>query len=118
MRDVIRLRHCSKRTKEGYTNWIEHCIYFHDIRHPAEMDGPEALVHLSGVNRMMAWLCCGFGLRLRVWLHLLVSRTEEQEKTCSLLVQADSIDTCLHAWQTIAVLPDSTGKHSWLLLPD
>ena len=77
VRDAIRLKHCSIRTEEGYTNWIKCYIYFHTIRHPAEMDGPQVLGHPWGETRMMARLFHGFSSRLTEWLRLLVSRTEQ-----------------------------------------
>ena len=76
VRDAIRLKPCSIRAQEGYTNWTKRYIYFHIIRHPAETDGPQVLGHPWGVNRMMARLFYGFSLRLTEWLRLLVSRTE------------------------------------------
>ena len=50
VRDAIRLKHYSIRTEEAYADRIKRYIYFHDIRHPAEMGAPEVrafLVHLA-----------------------------------------------------------------------
>ena len=37
VRDAIRFKHHSIRTEEAYVNWVKRYIYFHDVRHPAEM---------------------------------------------------------------------------------
>jgi len=50
VRDVIRLKHYSIRTEEAYVDWVKRYIYFHGIRHPAEMGAPEVqafLTHLA-----------------------------------------------------------------------
>jgi integron integrase len=50
VRDAIRLKHYSIRTEQAYVNWIKRYIYFHDVRHPAEMGAPEVqafLTHLA-----------------------------------------------------------------------
>ena len=49
-RDAIRLKHYSYRTEQAYVGWIKCHIYFHDVRHPSEMGGPEVqafLTHLA-----------------------------------------------------------------------
>jgi hypothetical protein len=56
VRQAIRARHYSRRTEEVYVMWIKRFIFFHHIRHPAEMGEPElrpifhfpcAICHLS-----------------------------------------------------------------------
>ncbi len=50
VRDAIRLKHYSIRTEEAYVNWIKRYIFFHDVRHPAEMGAAEVeafLTHLA-----------------------------------------------------------------------
>ena len=50
VRDAIRLKHYSIRTEQAYVNWIKRYIYFHGVRHPAEMGAPEIqafLTHLA-----------------------------------------------------------------------
>lgn len=34
-------KHYSIRTEEAYANWIKRYIYFHSVRHPAEMGAAE-----------------------------------------------------------------------------
>ncbi|MBL7178546.1 MAG: phage integrase N-terminal SAM-like domain-containing protein [Desulfobacteraceae bacterium] len=50
VRDAIRLKHYSIRTEQAYVHWIKRYIFFHDVRHPAEMGTPEVeafLTHLA-----------------------------------------------------------------------
>src|SRR5262249_54581098 len=41
VRDAIRLRHSSPRTEDAYSGWIRRFIFFHGIRHPAQMGAAE-----------------------------------------------------------------------------
>jgi integron integrase len=50
MRLALRSRHYSRRTEEAYCQWVKRFIYFHHVRHPAEMAEPEInafLTHLA-----------------------------------------------------------------------
>ena len=50
VRDAIHLKHYSIRTEEAYVNWVKRYIYFHGLRHPAEMGAAEVeafLTHLA-----------------------------------------------------------------------
>jgi len=50
VRDMLRVKHYSIRTEQAYVNWIKRYIYFHNVRHPAEMGAPEVqafLTHLA-----------------------------------------------------------------------
>ena len=50
VRDVIRLKHYSRRTEEAYVDWIRRYILFHHKRHPQAMGIPEIeafLTHLA-----------------------------------------------------------------------
>jgi hypothetical protein len=40
-------KHYSIRTEEAYADWIKRYIDFHDVRHPAEMGGPEVQAFLT-----------------------------------------------------------------------
>ena len=37
LRDALRSRHYSRRTEQIYCLWVRRFIYFHRLRHPAEM---------------------------------------------------------------------------------
>jgi integron integrase len=41
VRNVIRMKHYSIRTEETYVSWIKRYIFFHDKRHPSEMNEKE-----------------------------------------------------------------------------
>jgi integron integrase len=47
MRDALRARHYSPRTERAYLSWARRYIYFHHIRHPAEMAEPEINAYLT-----------------------------------------------------------------------
>ena len=38
VRDATRVRHMSYRTEQAYVHWIKRFIFFHEKRHPNEMD--------------------------------------------------------------------------------
>jgi hypothetical protein len=37
VRDAIRLKHYSILTEQAYVHWIKRYIFFHNVRHPAEI---------------------------------------------------------------------------------
>jgi hypothetical protein len=41
LREALRSRHYSPRTEQAYRHWVKPFIFFHDVRHPAEMAEPE-----------------------------------------------------------------------------
>lgn len=41
MREALRCRHYSRRTEQAYGHWIRRFIFFHRVRHPAEMGEAE-----------------------------------------------------------------------------
>ena len=50
LRQALRSRHYSPRTEQTYCHWVRRFIYFHNIRHPADMAEPEInafLTHLA-----------------------------------------------------------------------
>lgn len=47
VREAIRMRHYSPRTEQAYLHWIRRYIFFHKLRHPAEMAAPELNAFLS-----------------------------------------------------------------------
>ena len=56
LRGALRSRHYSRRTEQTYCLWVKRFIYFHSIRHPAEMAEPEInafLTHLA-VNQKVS----------------------------------------------------------------
>jgi len=49
VREAIRTRHYSRRTEKAYVGWIKRFIFFHGVRHPAEMGEPEVTRFLSSL---------------------------------------------------------------------
>jgi hypothetical protein len=41
LREALRARHYSRRTEQSYCRWVKRFIFFHDVRHPADMGDPE-----------------------------------------------------------------------------
>jgi len=47
LRDAIRVRHYSPRTEEAYVQWVKRYVFFHKVRHPADMGPQEVQTFLS-----------------------------------------------------------------------
>jgi integron integrase len=47
VREAIRMRQYSPRTEESYVQWIKRYIFFHKLRHPADMGVSEVEAYLS-----------------------------------------------------------------------
>jgi integron integrase len=47
LREALHARHYSHRTDQAYGHWIKRAIFFHNVRHPAEMAEPEINVFLT-----------------------------------------------------------------------
>ena len=57
LRQALRSRHYSRRTEQTYCQWVKRFIYFHNVRHPAEMGEPEInafLIHLAVKEKVSA----------------------------------------------------------------
>jgi integron integrase len=57
VRRALRSRHYSKRTEDSYVSWIKRYIFFHKVRHPAEMAEAEVnqfLTHLAIEEKVSA----------------------------------------------------------------
>ncbi len=57
LREALRSRHYSRRTEQCYCHWVKRFIFFHNVRHPAEMAEPEInafLTHLATKGRVSA----------------------------------------------------------------
>jgi integron integrase len=57
LRDALRSRHYSRRTEQTYCHWVKRFIFFHNVKHPAEMAEPEInafLTHLAVKDRVAA----------------------------------------------------------------
>ena len=49
LREALRARHYSPRTEECYCHWVKRFIFFHHVRHPAEMGEPEVNAFLTSL---------------------------------------------------------------------
>ncbi len=49
LREALRARHYSRRTEQGYCQWVKRFIFFHNVRHPIEMAEPEINAFLSAL---------------------------------------------------------------------
>ncbi len=57
VRNALRVKHYSYRTEEAYLGWIKRYIFFHNKRHPAEMEAAEInqfLTHLAVKEKVAA----------------------------------------------------------------
>ena len=57
VREVIRLKHYSRRTEDAYVDWMKRYILFHHTRHPKELGVKEIeafLTHLAVKKNMAA----------------------------------------------------------------
>ncbi len=57
LREALRSRHYSRRTEQTYCLWVRRFIYFHNVRHPAEMAESEInafLTHLAVREKVSA----------------------------------------------------------------
>jgi hypothetical protein len=48
LREALRSRHYSPRTEQTYRHWLKRFIFFHNVRHPAEMAEPEINARTPG----------------------------------------------------------------------
>jgi integron integrase len=57
LKQALRARHYSPRTEKTYCEWVKRYIFFHNVRHPAEMAEPEInafLTHLAVKTKVSA----------------------------------------------------------------
>ena len=47
VRHTLRAKHYSRRTEQSYLYWIKRYIFFHNVRHPTEMNSPEIEAFLT-----------------------------------------------------------------------
>jgi integron integrase len=57
LREALRSRHYSRRTEQTYCHWVKRFIFFHNVRHPADMAEAEIngfLTHLAVKEKVSA----------------------------------------------------------------
>jgi hypothetical protein len=47
LHEALQSRHYSRRTEQAYCHWVRRFIFFHNVRHPAEMAEPESNAFLT-----------------------------------------------------------------------
>ena len=47
LNEALRSRHTRRRTEQAYCHWVRRFIFFHNVRHPAEMAEPEINAFLT-----------------------------------------------------------------------
>ena len=47
LHEALRSRHYSRRTEQAYCHWVRRFIFFHNVRHPAEMAEPNIKAFLT-----------------------------------------------------------------------
>jgi len=47
LREALCSRHYSRKTEQTYCHWVKRYIYFHNLRHPAQMAEPEINAYLA-----------------------------------------------------------------------
>ena len=70
LRQALRARHYSRRTEQTYCRWVRRHIFFHNVRHPAEMGEAEInafLTHLAVKEKVSASTHDGLYSRLEPW---------------------------------------------------
>ena len=51
LREALRSRHYSRKTEQTYRHWVKRFIYFHNVRHPAQMAE-------QGINAFLSHVDC------------------------------------------------------------
>ena len=57
LRGALRSRHYRRRTEQCYCHWVKRFIFYHHVRHPADMSEPEInafLTHLAVKEKVSA----------------------------------------------------------------
>jgi len=49
LREALRSHHYSRRTEQTYCHWVKRFIFFHNMRHPADMAEPEINAYLTNL---------------------------------------------------------------------
>jgi len=79
VRDKMRLKHYSLSTERTYVHWIKHYIFFHNKKHPLEMEKPEIEQFLTSLavqkkvsptTQNQAFVALKAGVHKRVTSHI------------------------------------------------
>jgi len=113
VRDAIRLKHYSIRTEEAYVNWIKRYIFFHNVRHPAEMGAAQVeafLTHLA-VKKNVAASTQNQALSALIFLYREVLHTDLGPVDALRAQKPKRLPTVLTKKEVHRVLNNLSGTH-------
>jgi integron integrase len=114
VRDMLRLKHYSRRTEESYVNWIKRYILFHNKKHPKEMGAPEIeafLTHLAVQEKVAASTQNqAFSALLFLYRHVLQIELPDSIEAVRAL-RPRRLPTVLTPEETLCLLDQLTGTY-------
>ena len=114
VRDMLRLKHYSRRTEESYVNWIKRYILFHNKKHPKDMGAPEIeafLTHLA-VQEKVAASTQNQALSALLFLYRYVLQIELPESIAAVrAMRPRRLPTVLTPEETHRLLDQMTGTY-------
>jgi len=119
VRDQIRVRHYSIKTEKSYVGWIKRYIYYHKLRHPAEMGKREIeqfLTHLA-VERNVSPTTQNqaFNALLFLYEHVLGISMKGQNIQALRAAQKKRIPTVLTREETQSVISHLSGVYQLIV---
>ncbi len=119
VRDQIRVRHYSIKTEKSYVGWIKRYIYYHKLRHPAEMGKKEIeqfLTHLA-VERHVSPTTQNqaFNALLFLYEHVLGISMKDQNIQALRATQKKRVPTVLTRDETQSVITHLTGVYQLIV---
>ncbi len=113
MRDALRAKHYSYRTEETYLDWVRRYIFFHQKRHPEEMDAPEIqafLTHLA-TQRNVAASTQNQALSAILFLYREVLHKEIEPVLLSSAKRPERLPTVLTREEILRIIDQLHGTH-------
>jgi integron integrase len=119
VRDQIRIRHYSIKTEKSYVGWIKRYIYYHKLRHPAEMGKREIeqfLTHLA-VERNVSPTTQNqaFNALLFLYEHVLGISMKDQNIQALRAAQKKRVPTVLTKEETQSVISHLSGVYQMIV---
>jgi integron integrase len=119
VRDQIRVRHYSIKTEKSYVGWIKRYIYYHKLRHPAEMGKREIeqfLTHLA-VERNVSPTTQNqaFNALLFLYEHVLGISMKDQNIQALRAAQKKRVPTVLTKEETQSVISHLSGVYQLIV---
>lgn len=119
VRDQIRIRHYSIKTEKSYVGWVKRYIYYHKLRHPAEMGKREIeqfLTHLA-VERHVSPTTQNqaFNALLFLYEHVLGISMKDQNIQALRAAQKKRVPTVLTKEETQSVISHLSGVYQLIV---